>query len=230
VFGGTSHYGNLTVADGTAFGHGAGNASIAGTLGITGDVAVNTNKFTVNATSGNTLVAGTLAVTSDVSVNTNKFTVAASSGNTVVAGTLGVTGDVAVNTNKFTVAASSGNTAVAGTLSVTGNVSMDGFSANAASVNATGSVSIADNATASFGAFSSGLVLITEPNLTGGSALIAFANGAAHTIVWQNGSIFTMTATTASKMNVYISGGNLTVENKLGSTAPAVRAFVVKTS
>jgi hypothetical protein len=65
-------------------------------------------------------VAGTLAVTSDVAVNTNKFTVAASSGNTVVAGTLGVTGDVAVNTNKFTVAASSGNTAIAGDLTVTG--------------------------------------------------------------------------------------------------------------
>lgn len=95
-----------------------GNTTVTGTLGVSSDLAINTNKFNVTAASGNTTIAGTLGVTGDVAVNTNKFTVAASSGNTVVAGTLGVTGDVAVNTNKFTVAASSGNTAVAGTLSV----------------------------------------------------------------------------------------------------------------
>src|SRR5258707_1274042 len=70
---------------------------------------------------GATVVGGTLGITSDLAVNTNKFTVAAASGNTVVAGTLGVTGDLAVNTNKFTVAAASGNAAIAGTLVVTGN-------------------------------------------------------------------------------------------------------------
>ncbi|MEY4441028.1 MAG: Myxococcus phage Mx8 [Pseudomonadota bacterium] len=37
-------------------------------------------------------VTGTLAASGDFAINTNKFTVAASSGNTVVAGTLGVTG------------------------------------------------------------------------------------------------------------------------------------------
>lgn len=68
------------------------NASFAGTLGVTGNVAVNTNKFNVTAASGNTTVAGTLGVTGDVAVNTNKFTVTAASGNTAVAGTLGVTG------------------------------------------------------------------------------------------------------------------------------------------
>jgi hypothetical protein len=41
---------------------------------------------------GAVTMASTLAVTGDISVNTNKFTVAASSGNTVVAGTLAVTG------------------------------------------------------------------------------------------------------------------------------------------
>jgi hypothetical protein len=62
----------------------------------------------------------TLASTGNFAVNTDKFTVAATTGNTVVAGTLGVTGDVAVATNKFNVTAASGNTAVAGTLAVTG--------------------------------------------------------------------------------------------------------------
>jgi hypothetical protein len=37
--------------------------SITGTLGVSSDFAVNTNKFTVAASSGNTVVAGTLAVT-----------------------------------------------------------------------------------------------------------------------------------------------------------------------
>ena len=39
------------------------NASFAGTLGVTGNVAVNTNKFNVTASSGNTSIAGTLDVT-----------------------------------------------------------------------------------------------------------------------------------------------------------------------
>ena len=53
---------------------------------------MNTNKFTVNATSGNTAVAGTLGVTStteltgNVTVNTDKVTIDASNGNTVSAG------------------------------------------------------------------------------------------------------------------------------------------------
>lgn len=96
----------------------AGAASFASTLEVTGNFTVNTNKFTVTASSGNTAVAGTLGVTGDFAVNTNKFTVTAANGNTLVAGTLGVTGDFAVNTNKFTVAAASGNTVVAGTLNV----------------------------------------------------------------------------------------------------------------
>lgn len=127
--------GNVTMA-GTLAVTGAqtltGNTTFVGTItgGASSNIAINTNKFTVAASSGNTLVAGTLAVASDVAVNTNKFTVAASSGNTVVAGTLaigstlGVTGNVAVNTDKFTVAASSGNTLVAGTLDVTGVVTL----------------------------------------------------------------------------------------------------------
>lgn len=52
------------------------NAVIGGTLGVTGA----------------TTLSSTLALTSDFAINTNKFTVAASSGNTVVAGTLDVTG------------------------------------------------------------------------------------------------------------------------------------------
>ena len=56
------------------------------TLGLssTGDFAVNTNKFTANATTGNVAFPG------DLAINTDKFTVNATSGNTIVAGTISV--------------------------------------------------------------------------------------------------------------------------------------------
>lgn len=39
-----------------------GNETVGGTLGVTGDVSVNTNKFNVTASSGNTTIAGSLDV------------------------------------------------------------------------------------------------------------------------------------------------------------------------
>lgn len=105
-----------------------GNTTIGGTLGVTGavqfnstlgvagDFAVNTNKFTVNATSGNTTVAGTLGVSGNTTVG-GTFGV---TGATTLSSTLAVTNDLSVNTNKFNVTAATGNTAIAGTLGVTG--------------------------------------------------------------------------------------------------------------
>jgi hypothetical protein len=97
--------GALTVSSGGAAI--TGNSTVTGTLGVSSDFAVATNKLTVAAASGNTLVAGTLAVT----------------GGATLSSTLAVTGDVAVNTDKFTVTAASGNTLVAGTLTITGATS-----------------------------------------------------------------------------------------------------------
>jgi hypothetical protein len=57
---GTSTAGNATMG-GTLDVTGA--VTLASTLGVTGNVAVNTDKFTVTAATGNTVVAGTLAVT-----------------------------------------------------------------------------------------------------------------------------------------------------------------------
>ena len=68
------------------------NASFAGTVGVTGNFAVNTNKFTVAATDGSTVVAGALSSTGNFRVNTNKFIVTASSGNTQIAGNAAVGG------------------------------------------------------------------------------------------------------------------------------------------
>ena len=46
-----------------------GNETVGGTLGVTGDVAVNTNKFNVTASSGNTTIAGTLDVAGNTTVD-----------------------------------------------------------------------------------------------------------------------------------------------------------------
>ena len=59
--------------------------------------------------SGNTTVGGTLGVTNDFSVNTNKFTVAATTGNTLVAGTLNVTGHTTFEGVTSTGATGTGN-------------------------------------------------------------------------------------------------------------------------
>ena len=56
-------------------------------LDVTGNVAI----------TGNETVGGTLNVTGDVAINTNKFNVTASSGNTTIAGTLGVTGNTTID-------------------------------------------------------------------------------------------------------------------------------------
>ncbi len=63
-----------------------------GTLGSTGNFAINTNKFTVAASSGNTLVAGTLTVSSSVTCSTTLVvTLSATIGTT-----LSVTGAITV--------------------------------------------------------------------------------------------------------------------------------------
>lgn len=67
-----------------------------GTIDISPAGAVSITSLSGQAVSvtGNTTVTGTLASTGNFAVNTNKFTVAASSGNTAVAGTLTSTGAI----------------------------------------------------------------------------------------------------------------------------------------
>lgn len=59
VTGNTTLDANLSVGGNAAI---SGNGTIGGTLGVTGDVAINTNKFNITASSGNTIIAGTLGI------------------------------------------------------------------------------------------------------------------------------------------------------------------------
>jgi len=100
----------------------AGNQSIGGTLGVTGNVSVNTNKFNVTAASGNTSIAGTLGVAGDVAINTNKLNIAATSGNTSIAGTLGVADTISATKATGTGLSVTNNATIGGTLGVTGAI------------------------------------------------------------------------------------------------------------
>jgi hypothetical protein len=57
---------DLVVGDAAAI---SGNATVGGTLGVTGNVAVNTDKVTIEATTGNTAIAGTLGVTGNITAS-----------------------------------------------------------------------------------------------------------------------------------------------------------------
>lgn len=182
---------------------GTGNLTVTGTGAVSGDFAINTNKFNVTAASGNTTMAGTLGVTGDVAVNTNKFNITASSGNTTTAGTLGVTGDFAINTNKFTVTASSGNTAAAGTLSATGDfaINTNKFNVTASSGNTTtaGTLSATGDFAVNTNKFT---VTASSGNTSAAGTLSATGDFAINT----------------NKFQVTASSGNTTVAGTLGVT------------
>jgi len=118
---------------------GAQNINIGGTNATTINIG---RAAQLQALLGNVTVAGTLGVTGDFSVNTNKFTVAAATGNTVVGGTLsgsGATGfgidssanqpltlGTAATTTSVTISRAGQTTTVAGLLTVTGNSTFNG--------------------------------------------------------------------------------------------------------
>jgi len=105
------------------------NATIGGTLDVTGNFAVNTDKFTVDAATGNTVVAGTLTVNGTTVYDgensvTGLFT---AEGGLLVEGDGTGTQFLTVNdgtTTVFQVDSSNGNTTVEGTLDVTGAVTL----------------------------------------------------------------------------------------------------------
>jgi hypothetical protein len=192
----------------------SGNTVVAGTLGVTSDLAVNTNKFTVAAASGNTVVAGTLGVTSDVAVNTNKFTVAASTGNTVVAGTLGVTGDFAINTNKFTVTASSGAVSAAST------VTAIGFVATATLKNANYTFALADAGTIYYNTDQVVSYTWTIPP----NSSVAFPIGTTIRVVHANGNAGSSSVAIArgAGVTLYMTGSTTSADRTLNTNTQAI--------
>jgi hypothetical protein len=77
------------------------------------------------------------------------------------------------------------------------------------------SVSLANNATQ---ALPSTYGLLIVQNATDGGQALVWLSGGGTSIINQTASNFATTAGTASKINVYISGGVAYLENKLGAT------------
>lgn len=105
-----------------------GNTTIGGTGSITGNFAINTNKFNVIASSGNTSVAGTFAVTGDstltgdLAVNGGDITTSATTFNLVNA--TATTVGFAQAATALTMGATTGTTTVRNALAVTGDVAV----------------------------------------------------------------------------------------------------------
>lgn len=84
---------------------------------------------------------------------------------------------------------------------------------------------IANNATATpFGATQnfSGLILVMDTNVDGEIALFLTAAGVFMTLVSQNAGHYSTTLNSAGEMNVYLVGGVVTIQNKLGSSSNVI--------
>lgn len=192
-----------------------GNATIGGTLGVTGATTLSTLAVTGNETvggtlgvTGNTTVGGTLAVAGATTLASLGVTANAS-----VGGSLSVTGSVnstaTIQGQNLTVladAAIDGNAVVGGTLAVTGDTTLNGGSTSVANLNVTTEATISAPMTVT-GAFiatanatlDGGLTSIANLNITssgtyGGIAALVYNSGTWTISITGNAG----TATTAS--------------------------------
>lgn len=231
---------DLTVADDTAIG---GNLDVTGDFDLTDDFRINTNKFTVAASSGNTLVAGTFTSSGQATLQQGL----AVSSNTTVGGTLGVT---AATTLSSTLAVTS-NTTVGGTFDVSGasnvnnTLGVTGITTitNSSASTTTGSYS-GDGALRVTGGASIGGNLVTQGNVrVYGNSVIdgtvnyagiqtytekaRFNNSSDATSATNNGaSIFTSGGLAVTKKafignDLDVGGGNFTVDGPTGNSTVA---------
>jgi hypothetical protein len=131
--------GNLSAAAGTFSSTLNAGASTLASAAITGDLTVNTNKFTVAGASGNTVIAGTLGVsgattlTGATTISNSTPATSTTSGAFQVSGGAGIAGAIyagsiqntpvgstTASTGAFTTLAASGATTLSGTLAVGG--------------------------------------------------------------------------------------------------------------
>lgn len=96
-----------------------GSVASGGTLSATGNFSINTNKFTIDATTGGAIIAGTLTVGGESTYNGNMLL--GPNVDLVGSGTSGIS----LNTNKFTVDGVTGDTVIAGTLNVSDTLTID---------------------------------------------------------------------------------------------------------
>ena len=168
-----------------------GNATVGGTLGVTGQTTL-----TDVSASGNALVGGALGVTGQTTL-----TNVSASGNSTVGGTLGVTGQTTL-----TNVSASGNSTVGGTLGVTGqtsltNVSASGNSTVGGTLGVTGQTSLTDVSASGNASVGGNLGVTGNINLLSPTSVVSLngnlgttgqvltSQGSSTTPVWTNGLI-----------------------------------------
>lgn len=161
---------NVSVAGDSAV---SGNLAVTGNSALTGTLAVTGATTMTGALTANGGIVG--GASANIAINTNKFTVAASSGNTLIAGTLAVTGASAL-TGALTVSALTSLTGLAldaaTTISAAGTTRTDATALTKSVNNVTtalASTGVTLPASASFG--------IAVVNNLGANAIQVYGNG-----------------------------------------------------
>lgn len=174
---------------------------------------------------------GTLSVTGDFAINTNKLTVSASSGNTVIAGTLNVTGNTGLSTLSTSGLASlnsvstTGSANVGTTLGVTGLTTLGQLTVNGNGTGGDTDITLGDATTDQLvvtAAVASDIIPLTDNTYSLGSASKRWANFYAANAVFDTISTQNTTAN-----DFYINSDNAsadtedaTLQFERGSTSP----------
>ena len=214
-----------------------GNEVVQGTLSVTGDFSVNTNKFTVQASSGNTLVAGTLNVTGGsqfaaVNATNGRFTGTFQVDGASTLGSLSAGGTTLSSLAVTTTASVGTSLSVGTTLGVTGATTLTTLSTSgAATLN---SLSVTNNALVS-GSLTAGATTVssaTVSNLTSTRLVLAGSAGAltdSNKLTF-DGTILTVTANATISGNLNVDGnitlgGNITIGDNVVDTVTVTADF-----
>ena len=232
--------GNLSAAAGTFSSTLTAGASTLASAAITGDIAVNTNKFTVAGASGNTAIAGTLGVTgattlsstlgvtgattlgntlavtgagtfsSTLSAGASTLASASITGNASVGGTLGVTGATTLSSTLTAGTSTLTSVSVTNNGTVGGTLGVTGATSLASTLGVTGATTLT-SVTATGAATFSSTVKIT----TGAAAGKVLTSDASGNATWSNAG---GTVTSTSSNATYTSSSNVTYIIFTGST------------
>jgi len=232
---GTAHIDTLDVDE---------NASITGTLGVTGATTLSS---TLGVT-GATTLSSTLGVTGAVTLSsTLGVTGAATLSSTLaVTGATGIDGDFDINTNKFTVASTTGNTAVAGTLGVTGATTLSSTlgvtgtttlgTANITTAdinggNIDGTIIGATTAAAITGTTITGTSFVTSGDMTFGDNDKAIFGAGSDLQIYHDSTLGTSRIQDVGTGSLYIQGdGGVVITNSTGTSTSATFASTGATS
>ena len=124
-----------------------------------------------------TAITGTLGVSGDVAINTNKFNITAADGNTTIAGTLGVTGAISSSAGvSGTTGSFSSNVGVSGNLTVGGSVDLGDAAADTVSINGSVDTNIIPTGTRNIGSATSTWSTVYATTFSGTATTAKYAD------------------------------------------------------